>query len=138
MFKNFWYAVEQSAHIEVHQETLLEPEQFEVRNHLRLMNRHQSVHALELDEQPVSDKKIDAVAAVDSRLLVQHRHRHFLPERDFLEHEFVAQAARICGLEQARARYPFRREAIHVPFAATGKAHFGQTTAAPWLFRRRN
>ena len=65
-----FYAVFEASDVEVYQQARFDACELHIRQNLRLVYRHQFVHGLELYDERLIDKQVDAIAAVELRALV--------------------------------------------------------------------
>ena len=67
------YAVLQDAHIEIDKQRNLAPRELQIRHHLRLVDRSESLNGLDFDNDRPLHQKVDPVAAVQLDLFVNQR-----------------------------------------------------------------
>ena len=92
--------------VEVHQQRGVEVGELEVGDDLSLMDGEEKLDRLDLDDDPLVDDKVEAIAAVEQYALVFQGKRPLVLERDAAEGELAAQARFVCRLEQPRAQMP--------------------------------
>jgi len=81
------------ADVEVDQQSLANPRELQVGQHLRVMQRQQSFNALELDQESTFDDQVGSVCAGDPHAAVDQRQWHLPFEAEQMTLQFINQTS---------------------------------------------
>ena len=89
--------------VEVDEERSVELRQFQVGDHLRLVDREKLFDRLDLENDPTIDDEIDAVTAVEDQAFVFQDEWALVLEGEPAKRELATQTRLVGGLEESRA-----------------------------------
>src|SRR3989442_4784263 len=76
------YSIAHMCDMKIQQEAKLDPTELQIAQKLTSMHRQDRLNGLQFDDDPVSDKKIEAIAVVDREILVSDGDQHLSTRRD--------------------------------------------------------
>jgi hypothetical protein len=90
--------------VEVHQKAGVKPGELQVCDHLSFVDREETLHGLQLDQNSFLDDQVEAVSAVQEYAFVLDRKRSLTLKAKAAQGQLVAEAYFVGGFEKARSK----------------------------------
>ncbi len=104
-------ALPQGSDVEVDEESEAVASESQVRQDLGDVKGLQVFHCLQLDDDLIRDKDVDAVSAIDNRVAISDSDLDLASERDSAELELAAKTVLVGGFQQAWSQRPMNVDA---------------------------